>query len=123
MAEHRIADERRAAAQEITLVRWLLEHGTPPAAVHLSNLDDLRVVSRCACGCASVDFVHVPGAGLEILSDYRWQDEHGHLFGVFLFAKSGRLAGLELYSIDGLATPTSLPDTGVLEPAGSGPAD
>ena len=46
---------------------------------------------------------------MEILSDYSWQSSEGHLFGVFLFARSGSLAGLEVWSIDGAANPEALP--------------
>jgi len=120
MTKHRgnIFEERPASQQEVTLVRWLLEHGKAPAREHIPEVEGLHVVSRCGCGCASVEFAHEPGAGLEILSDYQWEDERGQLFGVFVFAKRGKLAGLEVWSIDGRATPRSLPDPHVLRPTG-----
>jgi hypothetical protein len=111
-------EERLASPQEVALVRWLLQHGEPSARAHLAELEDLHVVSRCTCGCASVDFAHEPGAGLKILSDYRWEDQHGNLFGVFVFAKRGKLAGLEVWSIDGQATPAALPDPELLRRSG-----
>ena len=101
--------ERAASPEETTLVRWLLEQGTLAARGYLAQVDTLRVVSRCPCGCASVDFTREPSGGLEILSDYHWEDEQGRLFGVFVFARGGVLARLEVWSIDGEA-PGSLPD-------------
>jgi hypothetical protein len=47
---------------------------------------------------------------MEVLSDFKWSDEHGNLFGVYVFARSGQLAGLDLWSIDGNATASSLPN-------------
>ena len=118
MRERRFAidEERPVTQQEAALVRWLLQNGKPTASAHVAEIELLRVVSRCACGCASVDFAREPGEGLDVLSDYQWEDDDGHLFGVFVFAKRGILAGLEVWSIDGQAIPTSLPDPAVLRP-------
>ena len=51
-----------------------------------------------------------------MLSDHQWRDQQGNLFGVFAFANAGRLAGLEVWSIDGEAKPSELPDPAVLVP-------
>jgi hypothetical protein len=112
----RIEGERPASAQEIALVRWLLDHRTSPARTDLADPGRLQVVSRCSCGCASVDFVPESPAPMDILSDYQWEDEHGNRFGIFIFAKLGQLAGLEVWSIDGRATPVALPDPDRLRP-------
>jgi len=111
----RSPEGRALTTQERQLLAWLLEHGKASAKAHLSEIEGVRVVSRCDCGCASIDFVDAPGA-LEILSEYKWEDSDGHLFGAFAFAKEGKLAGLEVWSIDGEATPSVLPDTSVLVP-------
>jgi hypothetical protein len=111
----RFPEARALTTQESQLLAWLLEHGKPSAQAHLGAIEGLRVVARCGCGCPSIDFVQVPGT-LEILSDYKWQDVDGHLFGAFAFAKEGRLAGLEVWSIDGEAAPSVLPDTSALVP-------
>ena len=118
MTEHQssIPDDRPLTSKEITLLRWLLEHGTDSAAQHVGEIEKLRVVSRCGCGCASIDFVRAPGSPLEILSDQQWQDEQGRRFGAFAFAKEGKIAGIEVWSMDGLATPTALPDPSLLSP-------
>jgi hypothetical protein len=51
-----IPDDRPLTDAEASLVRWLLSHGIPRAKDHLSQLDRARVVSRCYCGCASINF-------------------------------------------------------------------
>ncbi len=53
---------------------------------------------------------------MEVLSDYEWRGPGGELFGVFVFACDGVLAGLEVWSIDGLLTPKLLPNISDLKP-------
>ena len=109
-----IAEQRPLSDQERALVRWLLEHGEPHASEFLSQLEDVRVVSRCGCGCASVNFGvrgRTPSCvgGMDILSDYYWHDDEGRALGVFVFACEELLAGLEIYSLDGLTAGDVLP--------------
>jgi hypothetical protein len=116
-----IPEDRPLTAEEATLVRWLLEHGNSDACGFLPQLTDARVVSHCPCGCASIDFaiggaVPPAGSGLHVLSDYRWQAADESLFGVFVFAKGGKLAGLEVWSIDGRSAAASLPEVEQLRP-------
>ena len=116
-----IPEDRPLTRAEAVLVKWLLEHGTGEAQVLLPQLDRARVVSRCSCGCASVDFsidgkVAPPTSGVSVVSDYRWDSPEGYLFGVFAYAREGLLSGLDLWSIDGRATANSLPNTNQLRP-------
>ena len=46
---------------------------------------------------------------MSILSDFRYTDSDGHLFGAYVFAYEDLLAGLDLWSIDGQATASTLP--------------
>ena len=121
MVESLPPEGRQLTDREATLVRWLLEHGTPPAHEFLPQVADARVVAHCPCGCASVDFaiggiVPPPTSGMQILADYCWQADGGANFGIFVFAREDRLAGLEVWSIDGEATPTTLPVIDKLKP-------
>jgi hypothetical protein len=115
-------DENRIlTAEEYTLIRWLLEHGEPRASMFVVQLSDVRVSGRCTCGCASIDLAvggnRAPAdVGMDILSDYCWRDGEHHLFGAFVFARGGLLAGLDLWSIDGQATATRLPNPSELKP-------
>lgn len=116
-----IPDDRDLDERERALVRWLLEHGTPDAAPCLLQVPLVRVVSRCACGCASLNFEiggqgwRSPG-GMTILSDHDWRDAEGRAFGIFVFAKANTLAGIEVYSMDGVSVPRELPSERVLLP-------
>jgi hypothetical protein len=119
-----ILEDRLLSQDERALVRWLLEHGEPEAAHFLPQLEDARVASRCGCGCASVNFAvrgQTPSCvgGLDILSDYYWHDREGHALGVFVFACEQTLAGLEVYSMDGLSAADVLPLHEELIPVGT----
>ncbi len=120
-----IPDDRDLTAQELSLVSWLLQHGGPEAIDFVSQLANARVASRCYCGCASVNFAingveSEPGTGITILSDYEWGDADGRIFGAFVFKRSGLLAGLEIWSQDGLAIADTLPNNDQLRPIGTG---
>jgi hypothetical protein len=122
-----ISEARPLTADESALLRWLLEQGHPGASGFLSQLAGVRVVSRCPCGCPSIDFavggVEPPaGVGMQILSDYQWRTADGALFGVFVFARGGLLAGLEVWSVDGLAAASMLPAIQQLQPLATSPS-
>jgi hypothetical protein len=51
---------------------------------------------------------------MQILADYVYDDPEGHTVGVFLFASGDRLAGLEVWSIEGDPIPSEVPDPEVL---------
>ena len=113
--------DRPLTEHERSLVRWLLEHGNPDAAEFLPQLAEAWVVSRCGCGCASIDFaiggvLPADDAGMHILSDYGWQTDDGTYCGGFVFARGGQLSGLEVWSIDGLSSAGSLPRIDQLHP-------
>ena len=102
--------DRNLTSQEKALIVWMLENGNEKGKNYLSSIEKIRVVEKCDCGCASIDLsigdiVPDPGCGLEIVSDYLWVSDAGNNNGVFVFSKENRLAGLEVYSADGLETP------------------
>jgi hypothetical protein len=96
----------------------MLEHGSPEAAEFLAQLELAEVVSRCPCGCASIDFqvagLPKPTGGLRILGDYVFGNE-AEIAGAFIFEKAGVLAGIEVYAMAG-NTPKTLPSPDVLRP-------
>ncbi|MFT3785914.1 MAG: hypothetical protein QM770_07090 [Tepidisphaeraceae bacterium] len=57
-----------------------------------------------------------------IVADHTYRDEGGHALGVFLFARNGLLAGLEVWSIDGLTDRPQLPSIEQVEAGASMPA-
>jgi hypothetical protein len=90
----------------------MLEHGTSEARAFLVQLEKAKATSwRCPCGCASInlaiDDVPEPSGELHILADFVFGNDDD-LSGVFVFEKSGVLAGLEVYGLAGEA-PKTLP--------------
>jgi hypothetical protein len=115
-----IPEDRELTAEEYQITRWLLEHGKEEARQFIEQLEHARIVSRCPCGCASVDFSidgkpHAAG-GMNILSDYLFGDESDPK-GIFVWECNGILSGIEVW---GCATdaPTSLPSVESLRPYG-----
>jgi len=113
-----IADRRPLTHPERELTRWMLEHGGPAAAALLPQVDGASVVTRCPCGCASVDFEVAgfppPTGGLHILGDYLFGGEEDPS-GAFVFERAGVLAGIEVYGLAGEA-PSTLPRPDSLRP-------
>jgi hypothetical protein len=119
-----IRQERLLTAEEAALICWMLEHSTAAAASFLPQLAEARVISRCYCGCASVDFsirgvVPPPSDGIGILADFEYHTDGGHLCGAFVFERAGMLAGLEVWSVDGVSAPSALPAAEQLHPRGA----
>jgi hypothetical protein len=108
----REALDRPASQQERDLVRWLLEHGDPQFLPLASQIDSLRVVSKCTCGCPTVDFAlegNPPTRkGEKAISDFGATVDDQEV-GVLLFECRGRLSTLEVYSFAGSDKPFGLP--------------
>jgi hypothetical protein len=119
-----IVEVRPLTEAERHLLCWLLAHSTKRALSFLPQVLAAHVVSRCGCGCASID-LSVSGRtapqqqNTEVLADYRWDAPEGQQFGIFAFARGDILAGLEVWSIDGQATPSALPQVAQLRPIDS----
>ena len=105
---------RPITAEERILIEWLLRHGKAGSERFLEQVDSLRVVARCLCGCPTVNFsperapvAHEPE---HILADYLATVD-GEDVGVILFQRGGRLSSLEVYSQTGNDKPFGLPET------------
>jgi hypothetical protein len=96
----------------------MLEHGSSDARRFLTQLERARVVARCPCACASVDFavdgLPIPSGGLRVLGDFLY-GAAGELRGAFIFEQSGVLAGIEVWGLD-VPNPATLPSPGELRP-------
>ena len=82
-----------------------------------SAVPSLRVVGRCECGCASVDFE----VGGDPRESYRLADgigttRSGGQVGVLVWACGDRLSGLEIYDLGAGDDDLNLPDPGTLAP-------
>lgn len=106
--------DRALTKKELDLLAWLLENSKIDVKMLRSELDQISVAFECGCGCASIDFAinKVPvnqHNGFTVVSDYQYKSENGNLMGCFLFASENHLAGIDVWSIDGLETPEVLP--------------
>ena len=110
---------RQLASAEEQLVRQMLEQGNSEARAFLPQLEKAQVTPfRCPCGCASINFsidgLPEPSGGLYVLADFAF-GVGDDVSGIFVFEKSGVLAGLEVYGVAGNA-PKTLPSFGSLRP-------
>jgi hypothetical protein len=80
------------------LIKWFLEHGVPGSDEFISQIDSLTVISKCRCGCPTVNFTlhgkSVLSENKHILADYLVTVD-GQDVGVILFQREGRLSSLE----------------------------
>ena len=96
---------RSIAPREAILIRWLVEHGEPGCETLVDQVENLKVISKCNCGCPTVYFA-LPGnpisrKGERIVSDYLATMD-GDLFGAILFEAGGQISSLEVYSCAGV---------------------
>jgi hypothetical protein len=110
-----ISEDRPLTEEERELLIWLIEHKQTGTEDYLSQVDCLRVVSRCGCGCASVNFSFDGvepdrSTGISPFSDWFWGTEGVDLGCVFAFDCQDKVGGIEVYSVDGSRTPSELPN-------------
>jgi hypothetical protein len=96
-----IAETRDLLPNERSLVRWLLLHGQPTAASYLDGVDNLRVIARCGCGCATLIFdIGVRGwqgeGGHWFLSEHFWLDSDRRRCPIFVFGKANVVSRLDV---------------------------
>lgn len=112
---------RPLTASEMSLARWMLEHGEPHAREFLEQLAAAEVTPwRCPCGCGSINF-QIRGCepappGVHILGDFLFGPENEPA-GIFIFESAGLLSGIEVYGLAGDA-PRELPPEDALRPFG-----
>ena len=95
----------------------MLAHGGADAPEFLPQLAAARVISRCGCGCPSIDFavegLPRPSGPLRILGDYVIGEPPAA--GIMIFEQSGVLGGIEVYTLAG-DMPDALPAPAELLP-------
>lgn len=117
-----LEQNRPLSASEMSLGRWMLEHGEPRAQEFLEQLALAEVTSwRCPCGCAPINFQikgqELAPQGVQILGDFIFGPDDAPA-GIFIFESAGQLSGIE---VDGLSgdVPAILPREDDLRPLGS----
>jgi len=108
------AEYRPLTVEERDLLVWLLEHGGPEARNFLPQLEVIQARPSCGCGCPSIEFIVPIDAPYIHLTD----GISGHFagrsadrdVGLILFAGSGVLSELEVFTFGGIDHPFGLPN-------------
>jgi hypothetical protein len=122
---YRAPENRPLTTDERILLQWLIANGSPSAAKYAPQIPRVSVVSRCTCGCPTIDLAvdgkHVGGSS-ELVADFVGKSPEGIQVGVILHCRSGQISELEVYAIDevkgvfGLPCPDALVALGDAEP-------
>ncbi|MBI5502097.1 MAG: hypothetical protein HY907_17775 [Deltaproteobacteria bacterium] len=111
-------EDRPISEPEATVVEWLLKSASVVGPLdHLvPSVPRLRVVGRCTCGCASVDFEPSGQAGgSRPIADAVGEAEPGKLCGLILWGRDDAITGLEVYELSPGSNST-LPPVASLKP-------
>jgi len=99
-----VPDERSLSQDEIILLEWLLAHGRSDALQYTPQIPKLRVVSRCGCGCPTIDFAmgttRKDGPS-HVIADAEGNSPEGVLVGVIVHVREEEISELEIYSVTG----------------------
>jgi hypothetical protein len=101
-----VPDERSLSREEVSLLEWLLGHGRPDASQYLPQIPKLRVVTKCGCGCPTVDFAlggDRKDGPSRIIADGEGTSPEGVRVGVCVHVREGEISELEVYSCYGEA--------------------
>jgi hypothetical protein len=109
-----IPENRALSFEEQDLLRWLISHSTPEAQNYATQIEGLRVISRCSCGCPTVDFYPLQGPS-KILANFYGVTPEKVEVGVILHARDGKISELEIYSVDLQDQPFGLPQIETLK--------
>lgn len=117
--KYTIQDYRDLTTDERALLEWLLANGHEEAQAFVPQLSQVKVVSRCSCGCPSIDLTvsdkteRTTGPST-ILADAVGRSPEGVEVDVILHAREGQLSELEVVSHDG-TTKFTLPKPEALQ--------
>lgn len=100
-----IPEHRDLTDEERRLLEWLVSNGSPNNRAFTSQVAQTKVVSRCACGCPTLDLAigektsRTVGVST-ILADAYGHSPEGVPVNVILHAREGELSELEVISMD-----------------------
>jgi hypothetical protein len=120
--DFRVKEERSLRTDELHLLGWLISHGHSNAQRYSSQLNRASVVSRCTCGCPSIDLAvdgKAPPLGtsqVEVIADAEGKTPEGVEVGVILHCRAGQLSELEVYAVKPISGTFSLPPVATLVP-------
>jgi hypothetical protein len=104
---------RALTQQEKDLIRWLIEHSfVKDASRLLPQIERLSVVTKCNCGCPTIDFAldgqPVAHKGEGFISDWIAEVDGMPVY-VQLWISNDRISSLEVGSLPGTDQPFGLP--------------
>lgn len=114
-----VPEERALSLEEITLLEWLLAHGRSDAPQYRLQIPKLRVVSRCGCGCPTIDFAMGTTRKIgpsDVVADAQGRSPEGILVGVIVHICEDEISELEVYGVARENEPFSLPRPEALTP-------
>ncbi|MBI4267992.1 MAG: DUF3592 domain-containing protein [Chloroflexi bacterium] len=102
-----IPENRELTTDELNLLRWLLSSPKQRLEAYRHQIPVVRVVSSCACGCATIDLGLKPNAVRRvgpstILANASGVSPTGQPVDVILHARDGELSELEIVWLDGV---------------------
>jgi hypothetical protein len=113
MIEARYRLDRPLTRRERDVLRHLLL-GRTDSAPYLTQVDSLRALGRCPCGCASIivgqnDAPSIEEAPLEVVAEGTGSTDNDEPFDLLVFARGRRLHELELVWYGDGEAPRELP--------------
>jgi hypothetical protein len=101
-SHYRAPENRPLTTDERILLEWLIANGSPSAMKYAPQIPRVSVVSRCTCGCPTIDLAvdgkHVDG-GSELVADFVGRSPEGIQVGVILHCRGGQISELEVYAM------------------------
>jgi hypothetical protein len=93
--------DRAISLNEVNVVHWLLDHAlVDVTGYRLHAVEELRVVGRCGCGCASLYFEPEGQRGkVHMLADELAVYPDGQQAGLILWGRDGKIVWLEVYDM------------------------
>jgi hypothetical protein len=123
---YRAPENRPLTTDERILLEWLISNGSPSAAKYASQIPRVSVVSRCTCGCPTIDLAvdgeHVDG-GSELVADFVGKSPEGIQVGVILHCRGDQISELEVYAMGEVKGVFGLPSPDALVAVGDAEAE
>lgn len=94
--------DRPITGTEAKVVNWLLDHARVDATPYqLQQVEELRVIGACICGCASLYFEPKGQRGnVRMLADELAVYPDGQKAGLILWGREGKIVWLEVYDFE-----------------------
>ena len=126
MEDKKLLPPQPLSPEELALLNWLLENGSPEAKTFAPQIEGIRATHWCSCGCPSIN-LHVDenaplGANPHgLVADVLGKTCDGQQVGVILFHKDGKLSLLEVYALSLIEGAFGLPSLDSLQTSEWGP--